>query len=565
MRRRAKILGVGALLLAVLCEGATARAQHADVSLYSTANGSGQLVADYDFAPRSLLFESFCVAGFCLYSSTDPGFVTPTVDVPASSRFALDSGTQIAFEIVAIASGASVKIGSAVLDAPGESASLGTATGVHLHPEWQVTVPQGTFGEFAVSFRVRRTSDGPAYATSPTYVLVLTNVPPPAPTLQPTATPTATPSPTPTATPTATPSPSPTVTPATTSSPTPVATAPPTATPASTALDAYLVYKARASRLEPAASDDTLPKDWVVTLDDVLLADEPANAFAADPENHLIVKEQAVANPASLGAGAIAAPSPHYLRYQAKAGREGIGAPLANGKLPRPGAAPSRRWSIVNALGTLDVDTGKVAALWLPSSIDLAGGTPPDPDEATHLVCYGAKTAASPSDQAPATGAAGKARFRKDLQAFASDVFADCALAKDAETASFPGTPVEGRCLIDLKAPKQLCSPAAKSAVQPPRVTSAVVAGSSPGIGDRVLVCYQATLAKKLRDAAAATLVGVPVGSTVTQRDHEKRRLRDGTQVGVAPGNGFPRPIAIDTDKLELLCLPSAVAAIAEP
>lgn len=559
MMRRAKLLGVSGLVLAVLGVATTVRAQHADVSIYSTADGSGQLVAAYDFGPRNQIFESFCVAGFCLFSSTNPGFVTPTSDVPASALFALDSGTQLAFEVVAIASGASVKIGSTVLDAPGESASLGAAPGVHLHPEWQVTVPQGTLGDFAVSFRVRRTSGGPSYATSPTYVLVLSNVPPPTPTPLPTATPTATPSPTPSATPTASPTPLPAPT------PTAAATATPTPTPASAGLDAYLVYTARASKLDPAASNDALPRNWVVTLDDVLLADEPASAFAGDPENHVIVKAQAVANPAAIGAGAIGAPARHYLRYQAKAGREGIAGPLANGKLPRPVAAPSRRWRVVNALGTLDVDTRKVAALWLPSGIDLAGGTPPDPGDATHFVCYAAKTAASPSDQAPADGAAGKARFRKDLQAFAGDVFADCALAKDGETASFPGTPVEGRCLIDLKAPKQLCSPAAKSAVQPPRSTSAVVDGSTPAIGDRVLVCYQSTPAKQLRDPAAAGLVGLPAGSTVDQRAHEKRRRRDGTEVGVAPGNGFPSPIAIDTEKLELLCLPSTVSAVAEP
>jgi len=563
MRRRAKLLGVSGLVLAVLGVATAVRAQHADVSIYSTADGSGQLVADYDFGPKNQLFESFCVAGFCLYSSTNPGFVTPASDVPASALFALDSGTQLAFEVVAIASGASVKIGSAVLDAPGESASLGTATGVHLHPEWQLTVAQGTLGDFAVSFRVRRTSGGPAYATSPTYVLVLSNVPPPTPTPLPTPTPTATPSPAPTAS--STPSPTPTPSPTASPTPSPTSTPTPTPTPASAGLDAYLVYTARASKLGPAASNDPLPKNWVVTLDDVLLADEPASAFVGDPENHLIVKEQAVANPAALGAGAIAAPAQHYLRYQAKAGREGIAEPLANGKLQRPVAAPSRRWHVVNALGTLAVDTSKVAALWLPSGIDLSGGTPPEPGDATHFVCYGAKTAGSPSDQAPAAGTAGKARFRKDLQAFAGDVFADCALAKGVETASFPGTLVEGRCLIDLKAPKQLCSPAAKSAVQPPRVTSAVIDGSTPAIGDRVLVCYQSALAKKLRDPAAATLVGLPAGSTVAQRAHEKRRLRDGTQVGIAPGNGFPRPIAIDTDKLELLCLPSTVSAVAEP
>ena len=122
------------LAIASFVDRTPASAQDVDVLVYSSADGSGQLVASYDFVPKNRVFQSFCVAGTCLFSTTDPGFRTATADVPGGP-FALDAETQLAFEVVSLASGASVKIGSAVLDAPGESAPLGSAPGVHVHPE----------------------------------------------------------------------------------------------------------------------------------------------------------------------------------------------------------------------------------------------------------------------------------------------------------------------------------------------------------------------------------------------------------------------------------------------
>ena len=144
MRRLAWIVGV-------LCSGplwpATGLAQDVDVRIYSDAGGGGSLVAaDFDFSAPNPISESFCVGGTCLFSTTDPGFRTPPTDRPGESLFALDAGTAVFLEIVAIHEAASVKVGANVIDAAGESASLGTATGVHLHPEFQVVLSAGTTG-----------------------------------------------------------------------------------------------------------------------------------------------------------------------------------------------------------------------------------------------------------------------------------------------------------------------------------------------------------------------------------------------------------------------------------
>ena len=94
-----------ALAIGACVDRAPAGAQDVDVLVYSTADGAGQLVASYDFAPKNQIFQAFCVAGTCLFSTTDPGFRTATTDVPGGP-FALDAGTQLAFEVVSLASGA---------------------------------------------------------------------------------------------------------------------------------------------------------------------------------------------------------------------------------------------------------------------------------------------------------------------------------------------------------------------------------------------------------------------------------------------------------------------------
>jgi hypothetical protein len=522
--RRPRPCALGLLALVLLVVAERAAGQDVDVLVYSTADSGGELVASYDFGAASAVFQSFCVGGFCLFSSTDPGFRTPATDVPASALFALDAGTAVALELVAVDAGVSVKVGATVLDAPGESAVLGAAPALHIHPEWQVTLPQGTTGDLRVSFVLERSAGGTPYAPSAVYTLVLSNAPAPTPT--PSATPPPTPSPT-----------------------------------ALAALDAYLTYVVQASRRDDLSGGNRFPKGFALTLDDVLLENLPPERYAGDPENHLVAREQGLASPARWNLAPLLAPGRHYLRYVLKAAKEGIGEPTS-GKLPRPVAAPKRRWQVDNDLGELLVDTGTAATLWLPAGAAI-GGEAVAPGEATHFLCYRASASSVPSEQAPDVSGRGRGRFRS-RQTFVADGLDDCRFARDGVTPSFAGTAVEGRCLIDVKAPRQLCSPAAKSAVVPPRSSTATIVGSTPSITDRVLVCYRAKLAGKVTDASAAALAGVAAGTTVKQAGHVKRREKDGSAVATLPGNLFPRPLAVDTQRLDLVCLPSAVLGVEE-
>lgn len=191
-----------------------------DVSIYSTSSGGGALTTDNPLLP-SPLFPSVCLGGSCLFSSTDPGFITRE-EAPGAGLFPLTVGTSVAMEIVSIADEVSVLVGSKLLDEPGETATLGTAPGLHVHPTWQVTLPASGAGATSFDVTFHLTAAAP-YASSASYSLALT-IPGPSPS----ATPLATPSPT-AATATPAPSASPTA-----GTPTPAVTPRPSATPAGT-------------------------------------------------------------------------------------------------------------------------------------------------------------------------------------------------------------------------------------------------------------------------------------------------------------------------------------------
>jgi hypothetical protein len=109
----------------------------------------------------------------------------------------------------------------------------------------------------------------------------------------------------------------------------------------------------------------------------------------------------------------------------------------------------------------------------------------------------------------------------------------------------------------------ELCSPADKSAVVPPRLTAATIDGSSAAVRGEGLLCYKAKLVSRVRNATAAALGGVAPGDGLRQRPHTKRRLKDGTNLNVVPGNQFPA-MAMDTTKAEFVCVPTTVLSVTD-
>lgn len=162
-----------------------------DISVFGTQSGGGALATDYDFTQATVVSESLCAGGLCLYTSTDPGLISRTDGSGALQPLA--NGTEVALEIVALDDGVTVKIDATVLDAPGEMAVLGTAPSLHNHPEWQVTRPEDERGTYTVAFRLVQSAGAGSYAASQTYSLRLTNAPAATPTPMPSPVPTATP------------------------------------------------------------------------------------------------------------------------------------------------------------------------------------------------------------------------------------------------------------------------------------------------------------------------------------------------------------------------------------
>jgi hypothetical protein len=320
-------------------------------------------------------------------------------------------------------------------------------------------------------------------------------------------------------------------------------------------------YKLRLPRTDVGGTPvvNTLPRGWVITVNDILLDDSAPD----DPENFEVKKAKSLLNPAQKNLEAMPdLDGLHYLHYQLKTGKESIAPPVEDEFL-KPPKHVERVWQLHNQFGTINVQSKKVSGLLLPANKDL-DSSPLPPGDANHFVCYQVKATADVTAQTPETSpGSGVGRFRKDLQAFFEDQFDDCALDEDGG-ASFSGSPAAGKCLFDLTKVKQLCNPINKTAVVPPRETSATITPSLATV-PRSLLCYQAKLAGKFISTAAAALADAAVGDAIApgQAKHTKRGVKTGNPVHTVPGNQFTAPVLVDTSNHELVCIPTSVTSVA--
>ena len=357
--------------------------------------------------------------------------------------------------------------------------------------------------------------------------------------------------------------------------------------------DHYVAYKIKAPRTDVFRQEivgNAFPKDWVVTINDTTL--EALDPAAVDnPENFVVKKEKSLLLPAQKNdESAPDLSGLHYLRYQAKSGKESV-QPAVDGRFPKPPKHFARTWELANQFGSITVQSKKVTAILVPANTNL-GSPPADPGDATHYVCYQVKPAKGVfTDQTPGTcssgagnnaggaclddadcgGTAGlfslcpRPKYRKDLQAFFRDQFDDCVIDAQSNLA-FAGAAAERMCLFDLKKMKELCNPIDTTSVVAPRETSAVIAESMAS-STQSLLCYQPGLASKIKNATTAGLASVPLqpavnvgDAIVKQSKHQKRR--GGGPVYTTPGNLFPAPLVVDTNKQEMVCIPTDVVSV---
>ena len=320
--------------------------------------------------------------------------------------------------------------------------------------------------------------------------------------------------------------------------------------------DHYAAYKVKAPKKDTVGAEipnNVFPKGWVITVDDTHLND----ADADDPENFAVTAGQSLLSPTAKNTeGGPYHATTHYLRYQMKLGKESVAAANSDGSFNKPPKHVARVWQLSNELGTINVQSKKVSALLLPAAASLTI-PPATPGDATHFVCYQVK----PTKDATAQTSDGK--LTANLQAFFADQFNDCALDASG-SASFQGTSVEGKCLLDLTKVVELCNPMNKSAVVAPRQTTAIgITGSTAGT-TKSLLCYGTKLAGTFTNSTAATLAGATVGGSVTpkQLKHAAHTVKNGNPVYTSPANQFPNPTMLDTKKQEMVCVPTDVLGV---
>ena len=147
-----------------------------DMLIGSSADGAGALQIDFPFAERKVEVSlSANLGGFDFYSGTEPGFEAIEESQPDDNLFALAAGTTVTVEITAIEPGAAMKFEGATLDAVGKTFVLGTTPGLHIHPEWQLTLPAGVTADRSISFKL--TTDAAGYSASQAYTATITVVP----------------------------------------------------------------------------------------------------------------------------------------------------------------------------------------------------------------------------------------------------------------------------------------------------------------------------------------------------------------------------------------------------
>jgi hypothetical protein len=142
-----------------------------DLLAASDADDGGRLAVEYDFDRPVETSLAATLGGVSLFTATDPGFNLLAEDEPEHGLFALAEGVTVTVEITAVEDGAAVKVGDATLDAPGEAAVLGTSPEIHLHPEWQLALPEGVNETRSLSFKL--TTGDPRYTESAEITLIL--------------------------------------------------------------------------------------------------------------------------------------------------------------------------------------------------------------------------------------------------------------------------------------------------------------------------------------------------------------------------------------------------------
>lgn len=156
---------------------------HVEVVVASDEDGGGKLVSHFEFEGSIPLYFSQCFGGtgpeceggMALYTAGSPGVEALEESEPDESLYVLDDETPITIEVTEIAAGLSLTFETERLDAPGESALIGTTPEIHADLETQLLAPGGDLSEVAVKL-VLKTSAEPPYSASEPFTITFVPV-----------------------------------------------------------------------------------------------------------------------------------------------------------------------------------------------------------------------------------------------------------------------------------------------------------------------------------------------------------------------------------------------------
>jgi hypothetical protein len=164
-----------AVVVVLLASAAGAQPIDIDMFIGSSAPGSGRLEIAYRFCRPVLVTPSVSAGGVTRWTATQPGFNALAQSRPGSI-YVLQDNTPVEVELTAVDAGVTLKVGSALLDAPGAAALIGNAPNLHLHPEWRLLLPDGQHGEYHVELKLRTGARG--YGDSTAYEFAIVTDPP---------------------------------------------------------------------------------------------------------------------------------------------------------------------------------------------------------------------------------------------------------------------------------------------------------------------------------------------------------------------------------------------------
>lgn len=163
---RTRLLGTTLVVVGLLLQRPAIAHEHMYIA--STAKGSGTLVLQYDFAR---VFPVVPLPGTNKFIGTDPAFSALVTDDPADSLYRLRAGTHVRMVVVSMDPPVSIIFNGKTLKNPGDGQSIGHAPYLHQHPEWYLTLPADTTGDYHLSFKVV----GPPYKPSAVYTATVSN------------------------------------------------------------------------------------------------------------------------------------------------------------------------------------------------------------------------------------------------------------------------------------------------------------------------------------------------------------------------------------------------------